>query len=379
MALELLRQCCLVSRSADAHGRPLLVPDLVLIVEAADLILPEAPVTGLGDADRQRLHICHDWFADPGFAAGGDVVVLLAESTGALNQRIRRLPQVVPIDIDEPDRVARRAYLAHAAGGAAALAGCAVAGPIGVGKTFIFEAMAGELGLPVLELGNIRSQWFGQTDVILERLRRVLVSLERVVIIVDEADTQFGGVGPEAHATERRLTGRIQAMMSDPQLLGKVFWLLMTARIHRLSPDLRRPGRVGDLIVPVLDPEPTERRAFVRWAVAPALSTPDDALLDHLAAVTADYAAADYAAAGYAALRRECAGRAALGPVTGDDVRALVADLLPAAIARTRRYQTLQVLVNTTRRSLLPDLEVDDAIRAAWQEELHRLEAAGER
>ena len=113
-----------------------------------------------------------------------------------------------------------------------ALPGAAVAGPIGGGKTFIFEAVAGELGVPVLVLKSIRSQWFGQTDVIFERLRRVLEALEKVVIFVDEADTQFGGVGAETHSTERRLTGKIQAMMSDPKLRGKVMWLLMTARIH---------------------------------------------------------------------------------------------------------------------------------------------------
>ena len=39
-------------------------------------------------------------------------------------------------------------------------------GPIGAGKTFIFEAVAAELDMPVLVLKNIRSQWFGQTDVI---------------------------------------------------------------------------------------------------------------------------------------------------------------------------------------------------------------------
>jgi hypothetical protein len=64
--------------------------------------------------------------------------------------------------------------------GDAALPGAAVAGPIGGGKTFIFEALAAELDLPVLVLKSIRSQWFGQTDVIFERLRRVLESLEKV-------------------------------------------------------------------------------------------------------------------------------------------------------------------------------------------------------
>ena len=52
-----------------------------------------------------------------------------------------------------------------------ALPGAAVAGPIGGGKTFIFEAVAAELDMPVLVLKSIRSQWFGQTDVIFERLK----------------------------------------------------------------------------------------------------------------------------------------------------------------------------------------------------------------
>ncbi len=91
-----------------------------------------------------------------------------------------------------------------------ALPGAGVAGPIGGGKTFIFEAVAAELDMPVLVLKSIRSQWYGQTDVIFERLRRVLEALEKVVIFVDEADTQFGGVGEGTHETERRLTGKIQ-------------------------------------------------------------------------------------------------------------------------------------------------------------------------
>ncbi|TVR15176.1 MAG: ATP-binding protein, partial [Planctomycetota bacterium] len=361
VALELLRQLCCCSRHYH-NGQPVFADDLVILIEAADLMLPEAPVASLGDADRQRLHICHDWFADPAFNTAWDAVVLLTESQSLLNQRVARLPQVLQVTVDDPDIALRRAFIAddnltgldagareqlaqgtaglsiHAlrqlllgirhnggkwrpqdvvekveahllsqlgddtigfsrpqhgldqvigfgrlkkflqedliprlrGGGDGALAGAAVCGPIGSGKTFIFEAMAGELGMPVLVLKNLRSQWFGQTDAIIERLRRLLHALDRVVIMVDEADTQFGDVGPGAHDTERRLTGRLQAMMSDPSLLGKVFWLLMTARIDLLAPDLRRPGRAGDLIIPVLDPEEHERRAFVAWTLQPA-------------------------------------------------------------------------------------------------------------
>ncbi len=146
----------------------------------------------------------------------------------------------------------------------------------------------------MLVLKNIRSQWFGQTDVIFERLRRVLEALDKVVIFVDEADTQFGGVGADAHETERRLTGKIQAMMSDTALRGRIIWLLMTARIHRLSPDIRRPGRVGDLIIPVLDPEGEDRKEFLRWVVKGIVADADEAFLSQLDAATEGFSAAAF-------------------------------------------------------------------------------------
>ena len=257
-----------------------------------------------------------------------------------------------------------------------ALPGAAVAGPIGGGKTYIFEAVASELNLPVLTLKNIRSQWYGQTDVLFERLRRVLQSLGRVVIFVDEADTQFGGVGEGAHETERRLTGKIQGMMSDPALRGKVTWLLMTARIHLLSPDIRRPGRVGDLIIPVLDPAGDDRLAFVRWMIDGTLEGDIDAAARELEpTLQADSSAA------FAALRSSLKAKRfqKKSLLTLDDVRAITADFIPPAIDDTRRYQTLQALVNCTRRSLLPDPAMTADDREAWQAEIRALEARGVR
>jgi SpoVK/Ycf46/Vps4 family AAA+-type ATPase len=255
------------------------------------------------------------------------------------------------------------------ASGDRALPGAAVAGPIGSGKTFIFEAVAAELGVPVLVLKNIRSQWYGQTDVIFERLRRVLEALEKVVIFVDEADTQFGGVGQEVHSTERRLTGKIQAMMSDPRLRGRVAWLLMTARIHLLSPDIRRPGRVGDLIIPVLDPAGDDRDAFLRWVARAAVAEVDDAAVGQLDELTKGYSAAAFASL-----------RSQLKAAGADNIEAvvdIVRDHIPPAIGLTRRYQTLQALINCTRRSLLPDPAATEADRELWQKEVRALEAMG--
>lgn len=252
-----------------------------------------------------------------------------------------------------------------------ALPGAAIAGPIGSGKTFIFEAVAGGLGLPVLVLKNIRSQYFGQTDVIFEKLRRVLEALGKVILFVDEADTQFGGVGADAHATERRLTGKIQALMSDPKLRGKVVWLLMTARIERLSPDIRRPGRVGDLIIPVLDPDADseDRQDFVRWVLNGLIDTPDESLVQEIDGLTPGYSAA-----AYAALRSLLKAKAvAKGKLDAVMIRDVVNDVIPADIGTQRRIQTLQALLNCTRRSLLPDPSTDETTRDLWRRELEEL------
>ena len=92
----------------------------------------------------------------------------LEHVVGASNLKAFLKRELIPRFMADPDK---------------ALPGAAVSGPIGGGKTFIFEAMAGELGVPVLVLKSIRSQWYGQTDVIFERLRRVLEALDKLSLI----------------------------------------------------------------------------------------------------------------------------------------------------------------------------------------------------
>lgn len=251
------------------------------------------------------------------------------------------------------------------------LSGAGVAGPIGGGKTFIFEAVASELGIPVLVLKNIRSQWYGQTDVIFERLKRVLEALEKVCIFVDEADTQFGSVSSGEQATERRLTGKIQAMMSDPKLKGRIIWLLMTARIHLLSPDIRRPGRVGDLIIPVLDPEGEDRTAFVNWTLGKNEFKEQE--LKSISDLTKDYSAA-----AFASLRSNIKAIKKLKnkELSFNEIKEIIQDLLPAEIGTVREFQNLQALLNCTRRSLLPQQFANhdiNALREIWAKKAEEL------
>ena len=478
LALEVLRQFCLLSRSTNAQGEKLLPEKLIILIEATDMLLPEGEIRSLSLPDRHRVSIVQDWISDSNFMNGNDTVVFIAESPSLVNSRIIRLPQVVTVEIPAPGMAERQHFIswfnntpkliekplnlwgsqaqlamltaglslqalrqmllsacysgeklqpedviekvsefiqaqlgedvvefkkpAHSlkdivgnqklvdflktqlipritSTGPDAIPGMSVCGPIGSGKTFIFEGLAGELDIPVLVLKNIRSMWFGQTDVIFERLRRLLMALVKVLIFVDEADTQFGGVGRDAHSTERRLTGKIQAMMSDPQLRGNITWLLMTARIYNLSPDLRREGRVGDIVVPVLDPSGDDREAFLRWTLAKVFrgSLPDDAV-ERLLKVTEDYSAASFAS-----LRSDLEAASLLkkdsettGKLTLDEIIAVAEDRILPNIGPIRQYQTLQALLNCTRKSLLPG-DYSPEIRESWVKQIAQLEAIG--
>ena len=478
LALEVLRQFCLLSRSTNAQGEKLLPEKLIILIEATDMLLPEGEIRSLSLPDRHRVSIVQDWISDSNFMNGNDTVVFIAESPSLVNSRIIRLPQVVPVEIPAPGMAERQHFIswfnntpkliekplnlwgsqaqlamltaglslqalrqmllsacysgeklqpedviekvsefiqaqlgedvvefkkpAHSlkdivgnqklvdflktqlipritSTGPDAIPGMSVCGPIGSGKTFIFEGLAGELDIPVLVLKNIRSMWFGQTDVIFERLRRLLMALVKVLIFVDEADTQFGGVGRDAHSTERRLTGKIQAMMSDPQLRGNITWLLMTARIYNLSPDLRREGRVGDIVVPVLDPSGDDREAFLRWTLAKVFrgSLPDDAV-ERLLKVTEDYSAASFAS-----LRSDLEAASLLkknsettDKLTLDEIVAVAEDRILPNIGPIRQYQTLQALLNCTRKSLLPG-DYSPEIRESWVKQIAQLEATG--
>ena len=482
LALELLRQFCLLSRSTHAQGEKLLSEKLIIFIEAADMLLPEGEIRSLSLQDRHRISIVQDWISDSNFMNDNDTVIFVTESASLVNSRIIRLPQVVTVEIPSPGMPERQHFIswfnntpklvekplnlwgtqaqlamltaglsiqalrqlllstrysgdklqpedvinkvsefiqgqlgedvvefkkpAHSlkdivgnqklvdflktqlmpritSTGSDAIPGMSVCGPIGSGKTFIFEGLAGELDIPVLVLKNIRSMWFGQTDVIFERLKRLLMALVKVLIFVDEADTQFGNVGQDAHSTERRLTGKIQAMMSDPQLRGNITWLLMTARIYNLSPDLRREGRVGDMVVPVLDPSGEDREAFLRWTIAKVVGGPiSEAAVEQLLELTEDYSAASFASLRSdleaASLHKVRLSKTSdeTGELTLDEIIAVVEDRILPDIGPIRRYQTLQALVNCTRKSLLPG-EYSSDIRASWVKQIAQLEVMG--
>ncbi|HOJ62963.1 MAG TPA: ATP-binding protein [Spirochaetota bacterium] len=144
---------------------------------------------------------------------------------GARKIKEELLRQVKIIKLNDP-KIIPRGYL--------------ICGRNGVGKTYIMEAFAKELGWLCIELKNLRQKYLGETDIIFERVKNVLESFKNVMVFIDEADTMFGGRGENVHETEKRLTGNFIKMMGDPKNRGRIIWVFITSRPDLLLPDFIR-------------------------------------------------------------------------------------------------------------------------------------------
>jgi hypothetical protein len=131
--------------------------------------------------------------------------------------------------------------------------GYLLCGPVGTGKTFLVECLAGEAGAPVVKLKNFRDRWVGSSEGNLEKIFRLVRALGRCMVFIDEADQTLGR--RESGSGDSGLSGRLYAMiaqeMADTANRGRVLWLLASSRPDLIEVDLKRPGRV-DVKVPLL-------------------------------------------------------------------------------------------------------------------------------
>jgi len=131
--------------------------------------------------------------------------------------------------------------------------GYLLCGPVGTGKTFLVECLAGEAGVPVIKLKNFRDRWVGSSEGNLEKIFRLIRALGRCMVFIDEADQTLGK--RDSGSNDSGLSGRIYSMiaqeMSDSSNRGRVLWLLASSRPDLIEVDLKRPGRV-DVKVPLL-------------------------------------------------------------------------------------------------------------------------------
>ena len=138
--------------------------------------------------------------------------------------------------------------------------GYLLCGPVGTGKSYMVECLAGEAGVPVVKLRNFRDRWVGSTEGNLEHIFRLLRALDRCYVFIDEADQTLGR---RDTGNDSGVSGRIYSMlveeMGSSRTRGRVIWILASSRPDLIEVDFKRPGRV-DVKIPLLpaaNPEQT--------------------------------------------------------------------------------------------------------------------------
>lgn len=144
--------------------------------------------------------------------------------------------------------------------------GYLICGPVGTGKTYMVECLAGEAGVPVVKIKNFRDKWIGSTEGNLEKIFRLLQALTRCFVFIDEADQALGK--RDSGSNDSGLSGRIYSMfateMSRAENRGRIIWVLASSRPDLIEVDLKRPGRV-DVKIPIFPTsQPHESFALLR-------------------------------------------------------------------------------------------------------------------
>lgn len=130
--------------------------------------------------------------------------------------------------------------------------GYLLCGPVGTGKTFLVECLAGEAGVPVVKLKNFRDRWVGSTEGNLEKIFRLLHALGKCYVFIDEADQSLGrrDSGSGDSGVSGRIYGMIAEEMSKGSNRGHIVWILASSRPDLIEVDLKRPGRI-DVKIPI--------------------------------------------------------------------------------------------------------------------------------
>jgi SpoVK/Ycf46/Vps4 family AAA+-type ATPase len=144
--------------------------------------------------------------------------------------------------------------------------GYLLCGPVGTGKTFMVECLAGEAGVPIVKLKNFRDKWVGSTEGNLERIFRLLQALGRCYVFIDEADQAIGR--RDSASGDSGISGRIYSMLAEEMgssaNRGKLIWILASSRPDLIEVDLKRPGRI-DVKIPLFPTiEPRESFELIR-------------------------------------------------------------------------------------------------------------------
>ncbi len=257
--------------------------------------------------------------------------------------------------------------------------GYLLCGPVGTGKSFLAQCMAGEIGIPAVVLRNFRSKYVGETEGNLERVLSVLRAMGPVMVIVDEADAALGDRDQEGDSgTSSRVFGMIASQMGDTRYRGRILWMLITARPDLLPIDIKRQGR-AEVHIPLFYPFDEEeiKDLFVVLAekMRTTLDPKDIPPIPHKGLLSG----ADVEGLVGRAWRRSLLAGA--DQVTAEALAEVVDQFMPSTEGLEKELQEAAAIIECTDRQFLPKPILErlkkEGGRAGLQERLNQLKLMG--
>jgi ATP-dependent 26S proteasome regulatory subunit len=232
--------------------------------------------------------------------------------------------------------------------------GYLIAGPVGTGKSFMVNAFAGEIGIPMVKFRNFRSKWQGVTESNLEKVLNILKSMSPVAVMIDEADAFLGDRDQDGDSgTSNRVFAQIASFMGNTEYRGRIIWFLITCRPDLIPIDLKRQGRAEEHLALFYPDTDTEREALFETLVKKLeLSIRKFSISELFKKFRYEFSGADLEAVLIRAkLRAAMADRSF---VTREDMEEALGDFVPPAYPYEIELQNLVAVLECTSKEMVP-------------------------
>ena len=232
--------------------------------------------------------------------------------------------------------------------------GYLIAGPVGTGKSFMVNAFAGEIGIPMVKFRNFRTKWQGETEANLEKVLNILIAMAPVGVMIDEADAFLGDRDQEGDSgTSNRVFAQIASFMGNTEYRGKIIWFLITCRPDLIPIDLKRQGRAEEHLALFYPESDKDREDLFKTLVRKLdLDIRNFSVSDLFKKYRHEYSGADLEAVLVRAKLLAAMDDRVF--VKRDDMEEAMSDFVPAAYPHEVELQNLVAVLECTSREMIP-------------------------
>jgi SpoVK/Ycf46/Vps4 family AAA+-type ATPase len=232
--------------------------------------------------------------------------------------------------------------------------GYLIAGPVGTGKSFMVNAFAGEIGIPMVKFRNFRTKWQGETESNLERVLNILTAMAPVGVMIDEADAFLGDRDQDGDSgTSNRVFAQIASFMGNTEYRGKIIWFLITCRPDLIPIDLKRQGRAEEHLALFYPESKKDREDLFNTLVRKLdLDIRNFSISDLFRKYDHEYSGADLEAVLVRA--KLLAAMADRVFVKREDMEEAMGDFVPAAYPHEVELQNLVAVLECTSKEMIP-------------------------